>query len=205
MSQLGKNKPTARPTITHSSGMPRLEGSVGRSVSSRSRRGAGAAGARGSRGCRGARSIAALASWALESEAGNWGGDVGGAKGGLGQSPVRRLLPCPPHLALAGYGEAGTSGCPRTSRRARSPPWDYNSRQVLLQGRGPRGSRRRGPRIRDHPCSLLRVPLGFRGASRHFTKPGRSDALMYASAGGVRGGSRGHTASPPPAGPHPKG
>lgn len=40
MSQPEKNKPTARSAITHSSGMPRLRESVGRSVSPRSRRGA---------------------------------------------------------------------------------------------------------------------------------------------------------------------
>lgn len=163
MSQPGENKPTAHPAITHSSGMLRLRGSVGRSVSPRSRRGAGAAGARGGGGCTRARSIAALARGALESEAGSWGGDVGG--GWRRPPPITDPTPppqCSPPLAsrLRGGGDR--------RRPASSPPRAAAALGLQLPtgpavGLGSERGRREAREPADPPSVLLRVPLGFPG------------------------------------------
>lgn len=117
MSQPGENEPTARPAITHSSGMLRLRGSVGRSVSPRSRRGAGAAGAQGGGGCTRARSIAALERAALESEAGSWGGDVGG-----GWRRPRPITDPTPPLQRSPPRASRLGGGGHRRRPASSPP-----------------------------------------------------------------------------------
>ena len=198
MSQPGENKPTARPAITHSSGMPRLRGSVGRWVLLRSHRGAGAAGARGGGGCTLARSIAALARRALESEAASRGGVLGG--GWRRSRPITEAT-APPQRSPPLASRLGGGGDRR--RLASSAPVAAAALGLQLPtgpaaGPGSERGRRARPENPQTSWRPSRVPLDFHGDSRHLTKPGRLDALMHGSPGRA-------TASPPPAGPHPRG
>lgn len=152
---------------------------------------------------------AAAAARSLDRRLGAWGAGVPSRERGRGRGWWLEAAranhrsggssPVPPPCSRR-LGEAGTGGALHPRLLERPPPWDYNSRQTLLRGRGPRGDGGRGRESSDTPGDLPCVPLGFHGDYRRFTKHWRLDKLRPGSPGGLQGASAGRTAShgPPP-------
>lgn len=169
-SQPGRISPPPRPAITHSSGMPRLRGSVGGWVLLLSRRGAGAAGASG---------LARLHARSLDSRLARGGSEVRSGERGRDQWGWRRPPPIMgatapsqhPHLALAVRGRRGPAAPCIPGGRARPPPaGDYN-RTGLPRGQGPE-EEGRGPRTSRTPwVPALCVPFGISMVTQDTSQP----------------------------------
>ena len=155
-------------------------------------------GCSGRRGCTRARLIAALArggfglrsrergrglGWELEEASANQGSDSSSQRS-------------PPRASRLGGG--GDRRRPASSAPRAATAWGLQLPTGPAAGPGSERGRRARPENQPTPGALLRVPSDFHGDSRHFTKPGRLNALMHGSPGTA-------TASPPPAGPHPRG
>lgn len=114
--------------------------------------------------------------------------------GGWRRPPPIKGATAPPQRSPPRASRLGGGGDRR--RRASSAPraataWGLQLPTGPAAGPGSEKGRRARPENQPTPGALLRVPSDFHGDSRHFTKPGRLNALMHGSPGTA-------TASPPP-------
>ena len=160
-SQPGENKPTARPAITHSSGMPRLRGSVCGWVLLLSRRGAGAAGAQGGAAARAlARSPPGRAG-APKSEAASGGGDLGG---GWRRPPPIKGATAPPQRSpprASRLGGGGDRRRPASSAARAATAWGLQLPTGPAEGPGSERGRRARPENQPTPGRPSPRSFGF--------------------------------------------